>query len=192
MPSIGDIANEAKALLEDIKTNTLGTRNNTSNIINQLAQLDTKVAQLNNTAQSGFTNLAQGLAVLTQLQIQNNELLAGNNLQNETIICWLDKIAHVLCDIKHNTDAEVEFQKEISATLSHLDDILELVHGREAMQVANHNDLENLVDERCPKEEPPLLPCFKDCISPQLPDYRPVKIDWKPIRYEQLNTTEKE
>jgi len=188
MSSIGDIANEAKALLEDIKANTLGTRNNTSTIINQLTQLDTKVDQLNDTAQSGFTNLARGLALLVQLQFQNNELLAGNNSQNETIICWLNNIAHVLCDIKHNTDTEVILQKEISTTLSHLDDIMELVHSREALETANRYELENRLEECCPTEEPEPRPCFRDCTTPKLPGYEPIKPSWNPINYEKSGT----
>jgi uncharacterized phage infection (PIP) family protein YhgE len=183
MPSLGDTANEVKALLEDVKNNTLGTSNNTATIIQQLNQLDIKVAQVNNTAQTGFTNLAQGLGILIQLQAQNNDLLASNNKQNVTIICWLDHIAHVLCDIKHNTDMEIKLQREISATLTHLDDILELVHAHEAMEVMNNNDLKKRLEECCPKEEPAPQPCFKDCESPRLPDYNPIRTDWKPIHY---------
>ncbi len=183
MPSIGDVANDVKAQLEDLKTNTLQTSNNTGTIINQLSQLDIKVGQVNNTAQLGFTNLAQGLAVLIQLQIQNNDLLASNDKQNQTIICWLDHVAHVLCDIKHNTDAEVSLQKHISATLSNVDDILELVHAREAMEVMNQNELKKRLEECCPKVEPAPQPCFENCESPRLPDYNPVKPDWTPIHY---------
>jgi hypothetical protein len=183
MPSIGDVANDVKALLEDLKTNTLQTSNNTGTIINQLTQLDIKVGQVNNTAQSGFTNLAQGLAVLIQLQIQNNNLLADNNKQNTTIICWLDHIAHVVCDIKHNTDTEVKLQTEMAATLSHLDDVMELVHAREAMEIKNQYEMEKRLEECCPKEEPAPQPCFKDCESPKLLDYNPVRPDWQPIRY---------
>jgi hypothetical protein len=183
MPSIGDVANDVKALLEDVKTGAIGTRDNTSTIINQLTQLDAKVGQVNNTAQLGFTNLAQGLAVLIQLEIQNNDLLASNDKQNQTIICWLDHIAHVLCDIKHNTDTEVKIQKEMSATLSHLDDVLELVYAREAMEVMNQHELEKRLEECCPKEVPAPQPCFENCESPRLPDYQPVKPDWQPIHY---------
>ena len=183
MPSIGDIANDIEARLDDIKTNTLGTSNNTGTIIGQLTQLDFKVGQINHTAQLGFTNLAQGLAVLIRLGIQNNDLLASNDKQNQTIICWLDHIAHVLCDIKHNTDTEVKLQKEMSATLSHLDDILELVHAREALEVLNQQELEKRLEECCPKEEPAPQPCFENCESPRLPDYQPVKPDWQPIHY---------
>lgn len=183
MPSIGDVANDVKALLEDLKANTQQTSDNTGTIINQLTQLDIKVGQVNNTAQLGFTNLAQGLVVLIQLGIQNNDLLASNDKQNQTIICWLDHIAHVLCDIKHNTDTEIKLQREMSTTLEHVDDILELVHAREAMEVMNQNEIEKRLDECCPKEEPVPQPCFENCASPTLPDYHSVKPDWKPIQY---------
>jgi hypothetical protein len=179
MPSIGEIANEAKALLEDIKTNTLGTRNNTNTIINELNQLTF-------TNQAGFTNLADGLGVLIQLQLQNNELLASNNKQNEAIICWLNNIAVVLCDIKHNTDDEVKIQNEMSTTLLHLDKILELVHTREAMDVLKRHELEVKMDECCPKNEPKPQPCYSECKPPRIPNYEPIKPSWKPIHYEQV------
>ena len=184
MPSLGDIANDIEARLDDIKSYTVGTRDNTATIINQLTQLDIHVGQVNSTAQLGFTNLAQGLGVLIQLGTQTNDLLASNDKQNQTIICWLDHIAHVLCDIKHNTDTEVKLQKEMSVTLSHMDDILELVHSREAMEVMNQQEIEKRLEECCAKEEPEPRPCFDNCASPVLPDYHPVRSDWKPIHYQ--------
>jgi len=188
MPSIGDIANDVEARLDDIKTYTQGTRDNTSTISHQLTQLDVKVVQVNNTAQLGFTNLAQGLAVLIQLEIQNNDLLASNDKQNQTIICWLDHIAHVLCDIKHNTDTEVKLQKNIAATLSDLDDVFDLVHAREALEVQNQQQLKKRLEECCGKEEPLPAPCFQNCEAPGLPDYHPIKPDWKPIHYDRQVT----
>jgi len=169
MPSIGDIANDIESRLDDIKSYTLATRDNTNTLVTA--------------TESGFTNLAQGLAVLVQLQAQTNDLLASNDQQNQTIICWLSNIAHVLCDIKHNTDAEVKLQKRMSATLTHIDDILELVHGREAIEIAERHELEKRIEKCCPEEEPAVKPCFEDCTAPRLPNYIPVKVDWKPIQF---------
>lgn len=191
MPSIEQIANESKALLEDIKSCTCDTKTNTNSIkgdtaiiIGQFNQMDGKVTQLNNSVQAGFTNLAQGLGALIQLQAQNNQLLAGNNQQNETIICWLDKIAHVLCDIKRNTDKEVSLQKDMSTTLTHLDDIFELAHAREAVEVTNRYALEERIAECCPPKEERPKPCFENCIAPRLPDFKPIRTDWKPVQFE--------
>ena len=81
--------------------------------------------------------------------------------------------------------AEVELQEEISTTLAHLDDILELVHSREAMEVANRYEMEDRLEECCPEEEPEPTRCFKDCESPKLSDYKPSQPDWRPVHYDQ-------
>jgi hypothetical protein len=177
MPSIAEVADEFKGILGDIKNGIDGTQNNTSTLIGQIGQLHT-------TTQSGFSNLSQALGILIRLQAQNNELLAGNNQQNETIICWLTHIAHVLCDVKHNTDAEVKLQVQLAATLTHLDDLLELVHASEAMNLLRRNELEERIARCCDRPPPEPQPCFRDCNLPRLPDYRPLPIDWEPIRFD--------
>lgn len=197
MPSLGDLANEAKALLEDIKTNTntikghtnsikndtttikndtATIKTNTTVIINELNQIDTDL-------KNGFTNLAQGMQVLISLGIQANQLLAENNEQNRTMICWLTNIANTLCDVKHDTAKEVVLQKDLSATLHHIDDIGELVNSREAMDVANNYELEAKIDKCCPPEEEPVLPCFVPCLLPKPVDYKPIRPDWSPVKY---------
>jgi hypothetical protein len=176
MPSLGDVVNEVKAILDQVNTNTLGTRNNTSTIINQLTQIDGDI-------HAGFTNLAQGISVMIQLQAQNNDFLAANDKQNETIICWLHNIANLLCEIKRDSDAEVHMQKTISTTLTRLDKVLELVHARETVEVERQDGLERRMEECCPIKEPEPQPCFSVCESPQLPSYRPIQSDWKPIKF---------
>jgi hypothetical protein len=169
--SIGQIANEAKAILEDIRTNTLGTRNNTSQIINDL--------------QAGFSNLATGLGVLIQLESQANQLAAANNAQNNTIICWLGNIAHVLCDIKHDLDESLGEQHQMSTRLETIGAVLELVHAREAMEVASRSRLQEKIDACCPPERPEPAPCFEECAAPETPPYRPIKVEWKSISWQQ-------
>lgn len=190
MPSLGDVANEVKALLEDIKANTnvikghtgsikndtSAVKANTNTIIDQLNQLDTDV-------KNGFTNLAQGLQMLIALGMQANHLLSENNEQNRTMICWLTNIANTLCDVKRNTDKEVALQTDLSATLHHMDDIGELVHSREAMDVANHYELEERVNKCCPPKEEPVRPCFDPCVAPKPAKFEPIKTDWKPVKY---------
>lgn len=190
MPSLETIANEVKALVADIKSDTAdiktntnslkndaaAIKNNTATIINQLNQLDTDV-------KTGFTNLAQAMQILIALGMQANQLLADNNKQNDTIICWLTNIANTLCDIKRNTDKEVALQTDLSATLHHIDDITELVNGHEAVEVANRNELKQRLDECCPPKTEPVRPCFEPCTSPKTTGFVPIKIDWKPVAF---------
>lgn len=190
MPSLGDVANEIKAILEDLKTNTntikghtnsikndtSAIKANTNTISNQLNQLDVDM-------KIGFTNLAQGLQILIALGMQANQLLVENNEQNRTMICWLTNIANTLCDVKRNTDKEVVLQTDISATLHHMDDIGELVNSREAMDVANRYEIEDRMNKCCPQEEEPVRPCFDQCLAPKPTKFEPIKPDWKPVKY---------
>ncbi|HEY5800664.1 MAG TPA: hypothetical protein VIT92_10615 [Burkholderiaceae bacterium] len=191
MPSIGDIANESKALLEDIKINTLSTRNIAADILTEVnqvnakaAQIDNHIIQLNNTAQTGFTNLAQGLAISIALQQQNNLLAAENNKQNAAIICWLDNIANVLCDIKRNTDKEVALQTDMTKLLTHIDAVVEQAHPGPALAVAKIEELEARIAHCCPDKPVEPEPCFRRCEAPQPTPFEPVRHDWKPVHYD--------
>src|SRR5216684_1944506 len=120
MPSLEDVANEIKAILEDVRNNTNTIKGHTNSIKANTDTIVTQLGQLDTDVKSGFTNLALGLQVLIALGMQENLLSAENNKQNETIICWLTNIANTLCDVKHNTDREVALQTDISATLEHI------------------------------------------------------------------------
>lgn len=191
MPTLGDIANQAKALLEDIKANTAAIQVNTDSIKNDTTTIkintDAIITSLNlidTNLKSGFTNLSQGIQVLILLGMQQNQLLSDNNKQNDTIICWLTNIANTLCDIKHNTDEEVTLQTDLSMTLHHIDDIGELVHSREALDVANRYEMESKMDKCCPSEKDEIPPCFNQCDLPDQTKFDPINPDWNPVKYE--------
>lgn len=174
MASIGDIANEAKAILEDIRSNTLATRNDTATLV---SETDTGFDDM----RAGFANLAGGLHVLIQLGTQANELSQTNLEQNQTIICWLDNIAHVLCDMKRDLDASLVEQKAIRERLDHVDSILELVHSREAADVDARDRLQAQIDECCGPDPVKPKPCFEECEAPEVRPHKPVKAGWKPL-----------
>jgi len=191
MPSIETIANEVKAIVTDIKSDTNSIKSNTNTIKNDTSAIKTntdtiinRINQLDTDVKNGFTNLAQGVQVLIALGMQSNQLLADNNKQNETIICWLTNIANTVCEVKRNTDQEVVLQTDISTTLHHLDDIGELVNSREAIDVANRYALERRLDKCCPPREDPVRPCFEQCAAPKTTKFEPVRSDWKPVRFE--------
>jgi len=177
MPSLADVANDIKALLDDIKSNTLATKNNT-------AQTAANVMILNSTSQAGFSNLANGIAVEIALQHQTNDLLNINNEQNEVIICWLKNVANVLCNIKNNTDKSVALETEIKTTIVHLDKISELLNSEQAMEVLKHNELQKQIEKCCPPLVIEPKPCFDDCKLPKFSDYKPIDTKWTPIKFD--------
>jgi hypothetical protein len=123
------------------------------------------------------------MAVLIALQLQNNNLAAENNKQNATVICWLDNIANVLCDIKRNTDQEVLLQTRMATTLDHVDAVLEQAYPAGALAVRKLDELEQRIERCCPDKVPEPEPCFRRCEAPQLIPYEPIRTDWKPVDF---------
>jgi hypothetical protein len=179
MPSIGEIANQARALLEKIDANTAATKNNT-------ASTDNHVVQLINVSQNGFTNLSQGIALQIIIQKQANELLLHNVKQNETIICWLKTIAEELCEIYRNTKEEVNLQNNINYTLTHLNRILELVHSKETLEILSRETIEAKMEKCCPEKPEVEKPCFTECRNPEALKVGQVDSKWKPLTSDKI------
>lgn len=178
MPSLADVANDIKALLTDIKASNAAIAVSTNQTANN-------VMTLNATSQAGFMNIAAGIAVEISLQQQANALLYENAQQNSVIICWLQNIAKVLCDIKHNTDISVQMETEINILLHHLNNIIELACASETLQVKKDEELAARINKCCPPEHPKPLPCYEACAAPQGYPYKPISVSWVPVTYNQ-------
>ncbi len=192
MPSLGDVANDVLARLDDIKSNLDTIKSSTSAMEGDVGAIKiitaatvSQIVQLDTDLKTGFSNVAQGLQVLIALGIQQGQLLEENNRQNDTTVCWLTNIANTLCDVKYNTDKEVQLQTDLSHLLHHIDDMAELAYAREAIEVAKRYELEHRMDECHPPEQEPPQPCFEACQSPTRVRFDPVKTDWQPVRYGQ-------
>jgi len=180
MASLSDIANSILNDLNAIQTNTGNTDNDVLQVKADTGALNLKLAHLISVNESGFFNLSQGLYAIVGQQFITNQQLQFEILQNETIICWLQTIANLLCDIKRILEASKEDADQILELLSRLEQILELVHGAEAIEVHAREELEERIEKCCPPEHPEPPPCFEPCEGPkrppevQKPDYRPL------------------
>lgn len=179
MPSLGEIANEMKALLVKVDSNTKATKNNTNSIKNQMTTLIST-----NTA--GFLNLSQGMQVQILQQQQTNQILVFQAKQNQTIICWLTNIADVLCSILRNLEMQTKTQKEIADTLVHLNQIIELVHSRETIEVNRLEEINANLDICCPEEEVDPKPCFTECRDLEAPKFDKIDSKWKPLTTDKI------
>lgn len=135
------------------------------------------------TSQSGFANVAAGIAVQIALQQQTNQLLAVNNSQNNAIICWQKTIASELCRLIYLTEDQNELIGCIKERIEHLDKIFEMVYSKEALEIAKLTQLELQINKCCPPKQVEPEPCFKDCESPRPPDFKPIEVSWKPITF---------
>lgn len=182
MPSLSDIANDVKNTLNQIKTNTQDTADTVALVKGDTADLNTKVADLITVNAQGFANLGAGLSAILQQQQLTNFLLDHQRLQNDTIICWLDNIADVLCRQLHRQNRMVALLGELRGTAGEVRDVLERVHGDEAMAALRQREALAKIEECCPPDEEEPEPCFEPC---KRPEFRPPNIKdpkYKPLR----------
>lgn len=181
MPSLGSIANEAKAILEDIKNITDATKSSNAKIEENTKLIDIHIQQLNANNQLGFQSLFDLLKIQIQIQIQNNQLLHDNNNQNDSIICWLKIISELLCQIKTTSEKQIELEEDMSENLMYIKLIDELSNSEQAIQVKNNINLKKEIDKCCTKDATLPPPC-KECDSPK----RTVKDIPKANKYDEI------
>lgn len=180
MASLTDIALNIQNTLNAIQSNTANTESAVLQVKADTGAMNLKLDALKAVNQAGFFNLSLGLAQVINQQFVTNQQLKHQIAQNDIIICWLEIIANLLCDIRRRLDASYAVQVKIEECLELLKDITELVHGSEAIQAHSHKELETRIEECCPPPRPEPKPCFEVCPEPPRgpevprPDYRPL------------------
>lgn len=186
MPSLADVANDIKGLLQDVKNNTAQTNTelNTTN-----AEINSVLGALNtliNVDQTGFANLSTGIAVLIDRAQETIHLLDENRQQNDTIICWLTHIADVGCEQLHVLQAQAQLQKSMDHHLARLESITQLVHAREYVEILNDEANQARIDACCPPPTPEPQPCFEPCPSPKYRPYKRSDVQFTPLPTKQI------
>lgn len=181
MPSLADVANDLKGLLQSVKTNTASTASRLQDTNNKLDALNGRVDTLTAVDQAGFANLSSGLAVVIARQEEAINLLDINRRQNDTIICWLETIADLLCRQLHRLNTQVELQKLMAEQLVRLTAVTELVHPREFIEVSHRNDLTARIDACCPPEPERPEECYAGCKAPEHRPFDRPPTGWHPL-----------
>jgi hypothetical protein len=148
-----------------------------------IAATTTGLADVKAQLQAGFGNLSQGLHVLIEGQKQGNALLKTQVSQNDVIICWLKIIAEIECRQLHRLEELVALSTELRDDVDHLRSVGDLVHSREAVELANDAAIKARLDACCPPKKPEPHPCFEPCCEPEVVIYEPEPIPWQPLPY---------
>jgi hypothetical protein len=181
MASVTQLANEIRDLLEVIRDNTAATTTAVNGVKGDTAAIAGNTADLVSISGQGFFNLSLGIKELIKQQFATNQQLQYHTAQHDIMICWLKIIAKLLCDIFRQLEASHLVQKKIAECLCLLEQIIELVHGTEAVEAHKHLELKKQIEKCCPPDEPKPKPCFEPCSAPPdrpgvpNPDYRPLE-----------------
>jgi hypothetical protein len=182
MPSLTDVANEIKAILNNVATSTQQTAVTTNQIKGDTAAANVKLDTINTTLTAGFATLGLGLFALHEGQKKTNTLLELNAEQNYSIICWLANIADVLCRMMRKMNQQTAIQTEMRDSLDVMRAILELVHAREFVEAQRLAEAHAAIEKCCPPpvEDPEY--CFEPCALRPVDIYEPRGQTWKPPR----------
>ena len=186
MATIQDIANQINNTLTQINQNTQDTANTSALIKGDTADIKTKLDGLTAVTQAGFTQVGLGLFAILEAQKKGNSLAEAQVEQNKTIICNLENANDLLCRISRKLSVQILLQEEIRDHTKRVRKITELVHAREAGNVARLEEIEKRIDECCPPKKDPPEECPEKCRQPQIRIYDPAGQDWRPPRQEPI------
>jgi len=163
MPSVEQIVNDIKAILNQIEADSALTAQQAGQIHGDTTAIKDTVASVLATEGAGFANLSQGLATVIDRLNETNSLLGINDAQNRLIICWLEIIAELGCKQLHRLDRQVELQEAIEHAVKRSLAIAELVHGREEIELHREHELRERLELCCPPEPEEPEPCYEAC-----------------------------
>jgi archaellum component FlaC len=155
---LGDIHNDigtSNQLLGDIN-NDLGTANGL------LGEINSDLGTLNTSVQAVGTDVQQ---VDTDVQY-TNKLLTYQIEQNNTIICYLEKITRQTCALLNESARQTAAQEEMARDIHDLEQLYELANPAAAVEQDRLEALKHQVERCCPppKPEPPCK--FEPCQRP--------------------------
>jgi hypothetical protein len=188
MPSLADIANQVNNKLTSIQNNTADTANvaglikgDTADLKIRLDDVNKHLDAINTTNQVGFSNLSNGLFAILEAQRTVVAQLESAIHQRDAIICWLTKLAGMMCEQLRESERQTAVGRSVHASLATVEGILELANATEYVQYQRTFELGRRMAECCPPDEVAPEPCFQPCDAPEIVRREPKGQDWQPL-----------
>ena len=188
MPSIQDVADQINAKLDAISTNTGNTATNSANALviaqsikDEIAETNSRLGVVQSTLQAGFSNLSQGIFLLTELQKVGIFLLDHHRRQNDTLICLGENTNDLLCGITRKLTTQIDLSEATRKLLDRIEGVAVRVHADEAGDYDRQAAIQAEMARCCPPDEPTLEPCPETCPRPKFKPAEPRGGEWKPL-----------
>ncbi|MDF3554505.1 hypothetical protein LAV92_22420 [Bacillus cereus] len=191
MASISDVYKEIKSInnnlqvlhndMNELKTSVETVTTSVDNVNNTLIS---GFNSINSTLNDGFANISLGIQALISLGIFSNQALVHNLVQNDTMICDLEKISNRICHLLNEAHLQTGYQLSINSNTSTLQDLYKATHADAAMAYEQHELLRKQIHECCPPNEPQPICQDEPCEVPRPFDKEFVKPKYKPFKPE--------
>jgi hypothetical protein len=148
MPSASDIFDQLKLANQNLDSIAGKLDNLTASTDSVRAAVD----QVQNT-------LAANLGQLITLTAYTNLALFHNDLQNDTVICILEKISKNTCDLVNQSHVQTALQTIIEKNTTRLAAMYAFAHADAALAAEREQALREEIEKCCPPK-PPASPCY--------------------------------
>jgi hypothetical protein len=113
-----------------------------------------------------FDQISIALNTLLTFTAYTNLALFHNALQNDTIICILEKIARSVCDLENQAHLQTALQTSIQKNTAQLADLFAATHAEAALTLEREQTLRQEIERYCPPGQPE-PPCHDEpCPKP--------------------------
>jgi hypothetical protein len=139
----------------------------------ELSQIDLGIQTVNTSVQAVDTDVqattaavTAGFSQLYTIANYTNQLLLYQIQQNDTMVCYLEKIARQTCALLNEAALQTAAQQAMRADLDDLKQLYELANPAAAVEQARLEALKAQVEKCCPPSVP-TPPCkFEPCKQP--------------------------
>jgi hypothetical protein len=139
----------------------------------ELSQIDLGIQTVNTSVQAVDTDVqattaavTAGFSQLYTIANYTNQLLLYQIQQNDTMVCYLEKITRQTCALLNEAALQTAAQQAMRADLDDLKQLYELANPAAAVEQSRLEDLKAQVEKCCPPPVP-TPPCkFEPCKQP--------------------------
>ena len=154
--------------------------NQIKNVNTNLQTVQTELTQVNNSINTGLANVSQNLQTIisldqalvglnktmVKLQTYADQALFHISAQNDTIICNLEKISRITCDLLNESHTQTGLQKSMNESLITLVELHRISHPDASCELERLNKLQKQILDCCPKEQPGPYCTYEPCKGP--------------------------
>lgn len=151
-----------------------------ANVSQNMQTIQTELTQVDNDMNTGFDNVSQNMQTLialnrelvnlnqtiVKLQTYADQALFHISEQNDTIICNLEKISKLTCDMLNESHIQTDLQKSTKENTNTLLELYRLSHPEAACEFERLNKLHKEILKCCPKEKPGPFCTYGPCKGP--------------------------
>ena len=154
------------ASIDDCYNQLVAANGELSQIDQGIQTVNSSLQTVDNDVQATTAAVQSGFSQLYTIANYTNQLLLYQTQQNDTMICYLEKIARQTCALLNEAALQTAAQQAMRADLDDLRQLYELANPAAAVEQARLEALQAQVERCCPPPVP-TPPCkFEPCKQP--------------------------